>query len=75
MLQYNKSLKEYSRKLRKNMTDVENLLWGKIRNKQLKGYHFTDKRLLAIISLIFIVQKQSPQPPFLLKGGEGGIRT
>jgi very-short-patch-repair endonuclease len=47
MLQYNKSLKEYSRKLRKNMTDVENLLWWKIRNKQLKGYQFYRQKIMG----------------------------
>lgn len=40
MLQYDKHLKEYSRQLRKNMTDAEKMLWSKIRGKQLKGYQF-----------------------------------
>ena len=47
MLQYNKNLKEYSRKLRKNMTDVENLLWWKIRNKQLKGHQFYRQKIIG----------------------------
>jgi len=40
MLNYNKTLKDFSRKLRSNMTDAERLLWSKIRGKQLKGYQF-----------------------------------
>ena len=40
MLPYNRNLKALSRRLRKNMTDAERLLWGKIRRKQLKGYQF-----------------------------------
>ncbi len=33
MLSYNKSLKEYSRVLRRNMTDAERLLWSKLKGK------------------------------------------
>ena len=40
MLPYNGNLKEYSRQLRRNMTDAERHLWAKIRMKQLKGYQF-----------------------------------
>jgi very-short-patch-repair endonuclease len=47
MLRYNKDLKEYSRKLRKNMTDAENLLWTRIRNKQLKGYQFYRQKIVG----------------------------
>ena len=32
--------KTHSRQLRKNMTDVERLLWLKIRSRQLLGYRF-----------------------------------
>jgi very-short-patch-repair endonuclease len=38
MLQYSKHLKKYSRRLRKEMTNAERLLWSKIRGKQLKGF-------------------------------------
>jgi len=38
MLQYSKHLKKYSRRLRKEMTNAERLLWSKIRRKQLKGF-------------------------------------
>lgn len=47
MLQYNKSLKGYSRELRKNMTGAERLLWSKIRNKQLKGYQFYRQKIIG----------------------------
>jgi very-short-patch-repair endonuclease len=40
MLPFNKKLKPFARELRKNMTEVEKLLWSKIRKKQLKGYQF-----------------------------------
>ncbi len=39
-LPYNKRLKAVARELRKNMTDAERFLWGKVRRKQLKGYQF-----------------------------------
>ena len=38
MLRYEKHLKEYSRQLRKEMTEAEKLLWSRIRGKQLKGF-------------------------------------
>ena len=40
MLKYNFQLKEYSKKLRHEMTDAEKMLWQKIRRRQLKGYQF-----------------------------------
>lgn len=40
MLKYNKQLKHNSRQLRKNMTDAEQLLWSRIRRKQLHGIQF-----------------------------------
>ena len=39
-LPYNKRLKAVARELRKNMTDAERFLWGKVRRKQLKGHQF-----------------------------------
>jgi len=44
MLSYNKSLKEYSKTLRKNMTDSERLLWSKLKSSQLKGYQFNRQK-------------------------------
>ncbi len=40
MLAYNQHLKEFSRQLRKNMTDAEIMLWSKVRYKQMKGHPF-----------------------------------
>ena len=40
MLPYNKSLKPFSRKLRSNMTDAEQLLWSRLRHKQISGVQF-----------------------------------
>ncbi|MBA4418776.1 MAG: hypothetical protein C0392_12840 [Syntrophus sp. (in: bacteria)] len=47
MLQYNKSLKAYSRELRKNMTDAESLVWSRIRMKQLKGSQFYRQKIVG----------------------------
>ena len=44
MLSYNKSLKEYSKTLRNNMTDVERLLWSKLKSSQLEGYQFNRQK-------------------------------
>lgn len=40
MKPYNKNLKQVSRDLRNNMTDVEKLLWSRLRNKQILGLQF-----------------------------------
>jgi very-short-patch-repair endonuclease len=40
MLRYNGNLKSKARQLRKNMTDSENALWSRLRNKQLLGVQF-----------------------------------
>ena len=40
MLPYNKSLKPFSQKLRNNMTNAEQLLWLKLRRKQIFGVQF-----------------------------------
>ena len=47
MLSYNKDLKQLSRNLRSNMTDAEILLWRKLRDKQLKGYHFYRQKIIG----------------------------
>lgn len=47
MLPYNKNLQRFAGNLRKNMTDVEQLLWSKIRRKQLKGYQFYRQKILG----------------------------
>ena len=40
MERYNLKLKEHSRTLRKNMTDVEQVLWYKLRRRQIQGVQF-----------------------------------
>jgi very-short-patch-repair endonuclease len=47
MLPYNKDLKPLSQHLRKHMTDAENLLWSKLRGKQLKGYQFYCQKVIG----------------------------
>jgi very-short-patch-repair endonuclease len=47
MLQYYKSLKPYSRELRRKMTEAEQLLWSKIRGRQPKGYHFYRQKIIG----------------------------
>ena len=43
----NKSLKQLSRNLRRNMTDAEKLLWSKIRDKQLKGVQVYRQKIIG----------------------------
>ena|SRR5918992_1450750 len=40
MLRYNNRLKPKARDLRKNITDSENVLWSRLRRKQLLGVQF-----------------------------------
>ena len=47
LLSYNKELKEYSRSLRKNMTDAERLIWSRIRRRQLKNYQFYRQKIIG----------------------------
>jgi very-short-patch-repair endonuclease len=41
---YNPQLKQLSQQLRRNMTDAENMLWSKLRMKQLKGFMFSRQK-------------------------------
>ena len=47
MLSYDKQLKALSQHLRKNMTDAENMLWLKLRRKQLKGHPFYRQKIIG----------------------------
>ena len=47
MLSYDKQLKALSQHLRKNMTDAENMLWFKLRRKQLKGHQFYRQKIIG----------------------------
>ena len=40
MLKYNPNLKDYSQKLRREMTESERKIWFKIRKRQIKGFLF-----------------------------------
>ncbi|WP_264175520.1 endonuclease domain-containing protein [Citrifermentans bemidjiense] len=44
---YGHQLKGASRKLRKQMTDAEQLLWSHLRGKQLLGIQFNRQKLLG----------------------------
>jgi very-short-patch-repair endonuclease len=57
MLPYSKSLKEYSRKLRRNMTDAEKLLWSKLRGRQLKGFQFNRQKPIGNYIVDFYCRK------------------
>jgi very-short-patch-repair endonuclease len=46
MLSYNKSLKQISRNLRRDMTDAEMLLWSELRGKQLNGFQFYRQKII-----------------------------
>lgn len=56
MQPYNKTLKQASRDLRKNMTDAESLLWSRLRRKQILGVQFYRQKPL----LNFIVDFYCP---------------
>jgi len=47
MLPYNKNLKPFSRNLRKNLTEAENLLWSQIRRRQLNGFRFNRQKIIG----------------------------
>ncbi|MEK6692727.1 MAG: endonuclease domain-containing protein [Nitrospirota bacterium] len=68
MLSYNKTLKEYSRRLRKEITDAERALWSIIRVKQLKGYQFYRQKPIGN----FIVDFYCPKANLVLEldGGQ-----
>ena len=68
MLPYNPSLKEFSRELRKNMTEAEKLLWSRLRRKQLKGSQCYRQRIIGD----FIVDFYCPCARLVIKvdGGQ-----
>jgi len=68
MLQYNKTLKQYSRELRKGMTNTEILLWSKIKSKQLKKYQFYRQKTIGD----FIVDFYCPKAKLIIEldGGQ-----
>jgi len=57
MLNYNKNIKQYSRQLRKDMTEAEKLVWAKIRGKQLKDVQFYRQKPLGNFIVDFYCAK------------------
>lgn len=68
MQPYNKNLKQPSRDLRKNMTDAEQLLWQRIRRKQILGLQFYRQKPI----LNFIVDFYCPKANLVIEcdGGQ-----
>ncbi len=63
MQPYNSKLKTFSRILRSNMTDAEQHLWWKLRNKQLCGMQFYRQKPL----LSFIVDFYCPKTKLVIE--------
>ena len=47
MLSYDKQLKAFSQRLRKDMTDAEKFLWSRLRGKQLKECQFYRQKVIG----------------------------
>jgi very-short-patch-repair endonuclease len=63
MQPYNKNLKPFARSLRSNMTDAEQCLWQRIRNRQINGVQFYRQKTL----LSFIVDFYSPKTKLVIE--------
>ena len=72
MLSYDKQLKALSQHLRKNMTDAENMLWLKLRRKQLKGHQFYRQKMIGK----YIVDFYCPKANLVIEfdGGQSVLR-
>ncbi|MEK6560359.1 MAG: DUF559 domain-containing protein [Nitrospirota bacterium] len=72
MLKYNKALKHFSRELRKNLTEAEKFLWGKVRGKQLKGCQFYRQKIVGN----YIVDFYCPKTRLIIEldGGQHYIK-
>jgi very-short-patch-repair endonuclease len=53
----NLSIKTKARELRKNLTQSELLLWNRLRNKQMDGFHFRKQHPYGIYILDFYCYK------------------
>ena len=60
---YNNKLKPLARALRSNMTDAEQCLWQKIRNRQISGVQFYRQKTL----LSYIVDFYSPATKLVIE--------
>ncbi len=67
MLFYNKTLKKYSRKLRKNSTEAEIFLWSKLRMNQLSGLRFYRQRIIGN----YIVDSYCPRGKLVIEVDSG----
>jgi len=63
MQSYDRKLKQFSRALRSNMTDVESHLWQRLRNKQICGVQFYRQKPL----LSFIVDFYCPKAKLVIE--------
>ena len=63
MERYNPKLKENSRSLRTNMTDAEQMLWYRMRRKQIQGVQFYRQKPL----LTFIVDFYCPAAKLVIE--------
>ena len=57
MLLYNGSLKQHARRLRKNMTNSEQVLWSRLRCKQLLGVQFYRQKPIGDYIVDFFAPK------------------
>ena len=63
MERYNQTLKEHSRTLRTHMTDAEQVLWHRLRRKQIHGVQFYRQKPL----LVFIVDFYCPAAKLVIE--------
>ncbi|MDX8394954.1 MAG: DUF559 domain-containing protein [Mariprofundaceae bacterium] len=68
MLAYDEKLKANARKLRSNMTDTEQLIWQKLRRKQMLGVQFYRQKPIGS----YIVDFYAPQVKLVVEidGGQ-----
>ena len=57
MLPYNPNLTPPARRLRKEMTDAEQLLWSRLRREQILGLHFYRQKPLGSFIVDFFAPK------------------
>lgn len=57
MLSYNRNLKHNARRLRKNMTDSEQVLWSRLRGKQLLDVQFYRQKPIGHYIVDFFAPK------------------
>ena len=82
MLRYKTILKPFARNLRSNLTNAEQILWSRLRRKQLFGLQFYRQKPMAgyiadcycaACSLVILITTH-PKPTFNNLSGMGGVR-